>query len=67
MGWPGFVGLVVLGVVLLPVVVGREAGLIMANISRKRYASEWVVCMLGRAEGMLADVAGVCREFGVCE
>jgi len=60
---------VVLGVVLSPVVAGRETGQIMSN-SRKRHTPEQVVRKLGQADRMLADgsdIAAVCRELGISE
>jgi len=60
---------VVLGVVLPPVVAGRETGQIMSNI-RKRHTPEQVVRKLGQADRMLADgsdIAAVCRELGISE
>ena len=59
----------VLGVVLSPVVAGRETGQIMSNI-RKRHTPEQVVRKLGQADRMLADgsdIAAVCRELGISE
>jgi len=56
-------------VVLSPAGAGRETGQIMTN-SRKRHTPEQVVRKLGRADRMLADgadVAAVCREFGISE
>jgi transposase-like protein len=60
---------VVVRLVLLLAVAGRETGQIMTN-SRKRHTPEQVVRELGQADRMLAggqDVAAACREFGVSE
>lgn len=68
-GLTPFLGPVVLGVVLSPVVAGRETGQIMSN-SRKRHTPEQVVRKLGQADRMLADgsdIAAVCRELGISE
>jgi len=54
---------------LQPAVVGRETALTM-TITGMRHIPEHVVRRLGQADRVLAygaDIAAVCREFGVSE